>query len=108
MREHLSFKMKAMDRSIRNPNVNNFDHVTEVKMWSRIAKNIWGKKESLVIWTNVIKSIEGQHGSGVGTFFRFLRHVPLTFRSLKSAVCLPFEKIAAVCLQFEIPCVSWT
>jgi hypothetical protein len=42
------------------------------KIW-KVGQTLWEQKRHLVIWTDAINSIEGEFGSGVGSFFRFLR-----------------------------------
>ena len=77
MREHLCLKVKALEHTIRN--VGNSDMLRNTdskgvwtKMW-KTGQTVWEQKRHLAIWRDAIKSIEGEFGSGVGSFFRFLR-----------------------------------
>ena len=51
-----------------------------------------GVHQGNYLWAGKIKAIEGQHGSGVGSYFRFLRCKLLRISSFRSNVhCLFFQ-----------------
>lgn len=43
------------------------------RLWKSFKRNVWDKRDSLIVWNEAIKNIEGKFGSGVGSYFRFLR-----------------------------------
>lgn len=79
MREHLTFKVIAMERTVKQPSTmfSMFSNADNRGIWTKVwmtFKNSWEKLfGSITIWNNTIDKIEGKFGSGVGSFFRFLR-----------------------------------
>ena len=79
MREHLKFKVKVHEKRVESPIVGLGDFLKNVDnqgIWTKIA-NIGSKvsetTSKFVVWRRAIDGIEGKFGSGVGSFFRFLR-----------------------------------
>ena len=79
MKEHLAFKVKAHKNVVKTPTTtlsDSFKNGDNKGIWTSIGnagKALSELMSNLVIWKNVINNIEGEFGSGVGSFFRFLR-----------------------------------
>jgi hypothetical protein len=77
MREHLSMKRLAMQKCIKQPGMSSLfikvDSSGRLNWLMRSLQNAWDRGFGLIIWIDQIKKIEGKFGSGVGSYFRFLR-----------------------------------
>lgn len=96
MREHLSLKSKAVEHFSKAGSVSGAAKTNANQtfllgeMWTAL-KSAWEKTEHLKPWNDIINNIEGKFGSGVGSFFRFLR-ILLALNLLSALLMYAFGK----------------
>ena len=79
MREHLAFRSIAVSKCVHHPllglsgALKSADQKGVIDWFFKMLQSIWETVTSLQIWSSQISNIEGQFGSGVGSYFRFLR-----------------------------------
>ena len=79
MREHLAFRSIAVSKCVHHPSLGlsgalkSADQKGVIDWIFKMIQSIWETATSIQIWSSQISNIEGQFGSGVGSYFRFLR-----------------------------------
>lgn len=79
MREHLAFRSIAVSKCVKNPilglsgALKSASQRRVIDWFFKMIQSIWETITSIQIWSSYISNIEGQFGSGVGSYFRFLR-----------------------------------
>lgn len=72
-REHLVYKRLVAEKLSDGAPASFRSIGADNRLWKSFVRNVWDKRDSLIIWNESIKNIEGEFGSGVGSYFRFLR-----------------------------------
>lgn len=103
MREHLVYRRSAMLRSVGQRTgsiLGNKVHRSGLmrQLWRQLQHGL--DRGGILLWANDIKNIEGKFGSGVGTYFRFLRFL-LTFNIVTFVITFGFVVVPQVVYRYR-------